>query len=325
MAYIATQAIETAKKAPTGPNPQNRIGQTIKNTTGYPNTAVGGGPAGGGNPGVTSPGPTTPGTTAPQSTAPPTPAASPPTYDYLTDPVLVQINAQQQMVIAQAQASALAQQKAALIAYGDPSLAMSVLGDQATADAAAANPTSTLATLAATNATNIRSTNETENKSNLFYSSDRGYQLGLGQQAYLANQASAASSLQSSLGGISTNLLASEQAAYNAEAQAQEDAYNRALANPVGVTPTATPTTSGAAASAISTAQASAKANGLSTGSTPLQVGPGAIAGITPTPTATPGGVLTAAQKLAAGKVGLTQSSTLAQALASSQKQSRLG
>lgn len=230
-----------AIKAPTGPNPQNRAGQVVKNTTGYPATSPGGGPAGGGNPGVTAPG-ASPGTTAPQSTGPSTPAASPPTYDYLTDPILVQVNATQGMAIAQAQASALAQQKAALIAYGDPNLAMSVLGDQATADAAAANPTSTLATMAATNATNVRGINETENKSNLFYSSDRGYQQGLSQQTYLANQASAASGLQSSLGGISTQLLASEQAAYNAEAQAQEDAYNRALANPVGV---AAPTTTG--------------------------------------------------------------------------------
>lgn len=233
---------DSSYKAPTGPNPQNRYGQTARNTTNYPSNATGGGTRGG-NPGVTSPGPSAPASppTAPQSPA----AASPPSYNYLDDPVLVQIAAQQQMVIAQAQASALAQQKAALIAYGDPNLAMSVLGDKATADAAAANTGSTLATLAAQNASTVRGANEAENKSNLFYSSDRGYQLGLAQQAYLQNQAGAASGLQSTLGGISTQLLASEQAAWNAEAQAAEDAYNRALAHPVGIpgqTTTTTPT-----------------------------------------------------------------------------------
>ncbi len=239
----------TAKKAATGPNPQNRYGSTaqVNKQTGQivPGQNNAGGVPGGGNPGVTSPGPSAPpappATTPQPPTAPTAPAASPPIYDYTTDPILQQINAQQGMVIAQAQSAALAQQKAALIAYGDPNLAMSVLGDKLTADAAAGNTGSTLATLAAQNATNIRGTNETENKSNLFYSSDRGYQLGLGQQAYLQNQAGAASALQSSLGGISTQLLASEQAAWNAEAQAQSDAYNRALSHPVGI-PSQAPT-----------------------------------------------------------------------------------
>ncbi len=241
----------TVKKANTGPNPQKkkqagpaRAAQTAKNTTGYTGYQ---GPATPTNQGVTAPGaqPVTPVSQPPAAEpAQPTPAAAPPTYDYTTDPILQQIMASQQMAISQAQAQALAQQKQTLIAYGDPGLAMSLLNDKLTADAAAGNSTSTLAQLAAANASNVRGTNSAENKANLFYSSDRGYQLGLAQQAYLQNQSDASNAVQGTLGGISANLLAAEQAAWNAEAQAQEDAYNRALQHPVGV-PQPQPVTGG--------------------------------------------------------------------------------
>ena len=213
------------KKAATGPNPQAR-----RNTTGLREP---GGRAV--NQGITTPGAT------PHATQPP--AGQPPqyTFDYSTDPILQQITAQQQMVVAQAQADSLAQQKAALISYGDPNLAMSVLGDKLTADAAANNPGSALAQLAAKNQSDKRSLTETENKSNLLYSSDYGYQSGLLQKSYLGSQANAAADVQGKLGTIGTQLLAAEQAAYDKDIQAQQDAYTRALANPVGI-PTPTPT-----------------------------------------------------------------------------------
>lgn len=172
-------------------------------------------------------------------------------FDFATDPALQMVMAQQQLAITQAQSTALAQEKAALIAYGDPNLALAITGDKLTAEAAAGNTGSTLATLAANNQQTVRGINENENKANLWYSSDRGYQLGLQQQAYLQNQASAASGVQSSIGGIQNNLLAAEQAAWNAEAQAQEDAYQRALQAPVGV-PTSTTTTAGGGGTPVS-------------------------------------------------------------------------
>ena len=205
--------VNSVQKAATGPNPSPPTNGQVPPAQ---------------NQGVTQAGAATQGT--PVISQPPAL-----TYDYSSDPILQLVMGQQQLAISQAQAQALAQQKAALIAYGDPNLALSVLGDQTTADAAKNNASSTLAQLAATNAQNVRGVNTTENAANLWYSSDRGYQLGLAQQSYLNNQSAAAGSLQSNLGSIGTNLLAAEQAAYNAEAQAQQDAYNRALANPIGV------------------------------------------------------------------------------------------
>lgn len=227
------------KKAPTGPNPQNRSSQAARNTTGLRGDSG----AGAANRGVSSTGatPHAAGTGAQQ----PAPSY---TFDYSTDPILQQINAQQTMVIAQSQADALAQQKAALIAYGDPNLAMSVLGDKLTADAAANNPDSALAQLAAKNQSDTRDLTESENKSNLLYSSDYGYKSGLLQKAYLGSQANAAADVQGKLGTIGSQLLAAEQAAYDKEIQGQQDAYTRALQNPVGIpTPTATALQSGVA------------------------------------------------------------------------------
>lgn len=213
-------------KAATGPNPQSS--QAAKNTTGYTGAGnISQAPAA--NRGVTQPGAAA---IQPGAVAPPPAAPAPPTgqYDYSTDPIYQMIMAQQGLAIQQAQSASLAQQQQALIAYGSPSLAMALLGDQNVASAAAANSSSTLAQLAATNQQNVRGINNTENQNNLFYSSDRGYQLGLNQQAYLNNQSSAASNVQGNLSSIQAQLLAQEQAAYNAEAQGAQDAYNRAIA-----------------------------------------------------------------------------------------------
>lgn len=217
----------TPHKARTGPNPQQAgdLGAAL----GY--QAVTGTGRAGVNQAVTAAG-----TAQPPKPAGATVPGGQVTYDYSNDPALQLITGQQQMVVAQAQQQALAAQKQALIAYGDPGLAMAVLGDQGTALAAGGNPASTLATLAAGNQKNVRDINEAENKNNLFFSSDRGYQLGLAQQSYLQQQGKAAGDLQSSLGDIGTKLLAAEQSAYNTETQAQIAAYNRAVKNPIGIT-----------------------------------------------------------------------------------------
>ena len=205
MALVLDDAV--AQKAATGPNPQNRGGNQAVGTPSASGNARGG--------------------------------AAPPTnrlvYDYSTDPILQQIVAQQNMVIAQAQQDALAQQKAALIGYGDPHLAMSVLGDKLTAEAAANNPGSTLATLTAKQQSDTRDLNEAENKANLFYSSDAGYKLGQLGQSYLQQQAQAAGAVGQQLGTIGTQLLAQKQAAFNQDTNAQLAAYGRAVKNPVGV------------------------------------------------------------------------------------------
>lgn len=176
-------------------------------------------------------GPSTASTPAPsQPSAPPTGPQS--STDWTTDPIYQLVLGQQNLAIAQAKAEALKEQTQALIAYGDPNLALAVTGDENVANAARANKASTLAQLMAQNSQNVRNINETENKNNLWYSSDRGYQQGLAQQTYLFNQANALTNVQGTLGSISSNLLAAEQQAYLAEEQAATDAYNRAVQNP---------------------------------------------------------------------------------------------
>lgn len=215
MALVLNDAAN-AKKAPTGPNPQGRLPAAV-------NQGVA--PAGAG---------------ANQATGaqPAAPIGAKTTYDYSSDPILQLTTANSNLAIQQAQAAALAQQKQQLIQYGDPGLALAILGDKNTADAAAANTSSTLAQLAAKNKQAVRDTNETENKANLTFSSDRGYKLGLAQQAYLNDQSAAAGSLQSNLTGINQDVLAATQKAAGDEISAASAAYNRAIKNPIGVTQT---------------------------------------------------------------------------------------
>lgn len=170
------------------------------------------------------------------NTTPSNPAAAPPpaaqSVDWTSDPIYQLVTGQQNLAIANAKAEALKQQSQALIAYGDPNLALAVTGDPNVAEAARQNKASTLAQMVATNQKNVRDINENENQQNLFYSSDRGYQLGLNQQAYLYNQANSYQGVQGQLSNIGTQLLAQEQNAYQAEQQAAADAYNRAVQNP---------------------------------------------------------------------------------------------
>jgi hypothetical protein len=202
---------------------------------------------------------------------PPTPSTAP-TTDWTSDPIYQLALGQNETAVKNAQAAALTSRIQALIAYGDPRLALAVTGDQNVADAAAANQGSTLAQLIAGNAKTVRDTNESENQANLWYSSDRGYQLGLAQQNYLNNASGALSNVQGQLGTIGANLLAQQQGAYANEAQAASAAYSRAIANPIGL-PTSTPDIqSQVAASKAANPQAAGSNGSLFTysGSTPM-------------------------------------------------------
>lgn len=226
-------AVMNNSKAPTGPNPQKRLapneGYGLLNP-GTTNPRVPAKPAA--PPAAAPPPPPGP----PAQPQPPTqqpfvwnPGPMPTTFDYSADPILQQITMQQGLAVQQAQSDALARQKADLIAYGDPNLAMSLLGDQGTAEAAAANPTSTLAQLAAQNKANVRDINESTNKQNLAYSSELGRQLGLNQYGFLSNQAQAAAEEQARLSQINSGVLSAKNSAADRLAQANSDAWQRAV------------------------------------------------------------------------------------------------
>lgn len=193
-----------------------------------------GGDAPGAQPPPTAPsGPSTKtGATPSGPTGPPPTTAAP---DWTADPIYQLVLGQENLAIAQAKAEALKEETQALIAYGDYNLALAVTGDKNVALAAQANKASTLNRLIAQNKSNVRGVNDTENKNNLFYSSDRGYQLGLAQQAYLNNSADALGGVNGQINTITQNLLATEQNAYLAEQQAAQAAYGRAVQNPPGV------------------------------------------------------------------------------------------
>jgi hypothetical protein len=157
-------------------------------------------------------------------------APDPALYDLSTDPILMQIRAANQQAIAAAEAAALAQQKQLLIEYGDPDLAMSLLKDQGTSQAAAQNPYSTRQTLKRTYEQGVGGINEALNKRNLFYSSTRGQELGKAASAYGAAQSQASGSLQNALSGISQGLLSTRQEAASRETEGLQEAYQNALA-----------------------------------------------------------------------------------------------
>lgn len=175
-----------------------------------------------------------PNTTGKATPSNPTPAPMQ-GIDWTGDPIYQLVLGQQNLAIANAKAEALKEQTQALIAYGDPNLALAVTGDPNVAEAARQNKASTLAQMVAGNQKNVRDINNNSAQNNLFYSSNRGYNLGLNQQTYLYNQASAYQGIQGNLSNIATNLLAQEQQAYMQEQQAASDAYNRAVQNPPGV------------------------------------------------------------------------------------------
>lgn len=142
--------------------------------------------------------------------APPAASAStaptPPAYDVNLDPTVQAISTLTGKTDEEAKAAALKQKQDLLLGYGDQNLASSVLGDQSIAQAAAQNPTSTLAQLADARGRNQKTLTEGLNGANLLYS---GYRVNQEQQAandYQNQLAQAAANVGGALSGVDSNL-----------------------------------------------------------------------------------------------------------------------
>lgn len=151
-----------------------------------------------------------------------------PYYSLDTDPILAAIRAQNQQMIANAEASAEAQRSKLLLQYGDPELARQ-FGGETQATAAEQNPFSILKMLQRQYEENTYGANEALNKSNLFYSSTRGTELGNLARALDQGRAEAGSTLQDALGGISQGLLDVRGQAQGRETDALNQAYQNQL------------------------------------------------------------------------------------------------
>lgn len=151
---------------------------------------------------------------------------APPTPDQLSqDPILQQIRAAGQMAVQQARQGALANAENSLIGYGGTKVPdslrslyggdtsnpiLAALTDSATAQAAEANPDSTLKQLARTDLQNNAGIDQGENANNLFYSSDRGNRLGAEADQYRGAQGTAAQNLAGLLGQANQGVLDTE-------------------------------------------------------------------------------------------------------------------
>lgn len=154
-------------------------------------------------------------------------APTPGAYDINTDPALQQVTALTGMNDEQARAQAMKQKRDELLAYGDPNLAQSLLGDSTLAQAAGQNPTSTLAGLGQQRDRNTHNLTEGLNQANLLYG---GYRITQEQQAAQDFQnalAQAAGGVNSSLGGIDSNLAQTLGQNQSQRTQAMLDAYGR--------------------------------------------------------------------------------------------------
>lgn len=128
-------------------------------------------------------------------------------YDLNTDPALQQIQSLVGMSNQQAQSSALKQRQDLLLAYGDPGVAGAVLGtSDPIAQAAGQNPNSTVAQLGQSHDRNVKQLLESLNGQNLGYSGYRVTQEQQVGQDYQNALAQAAAGLNSSLGGVDSNL-----------------------------------------------------------------------------------------------------------------------
>lgn len=182
-------------------------------------------PAGGGS-SVPSSTPPSSSTSNNAPTAPPPPNQ----YDLSSDPVLQQVQASVTAANSQAQAQALAQQKSALLAYGDPVLAKTILGakDPTYLAIMGGDPESQLAQLGRQYGQERRQFDTTIDPS-LVNSGYRVEQEGNMAQAYQDALAQAASGIQSQLQGYQSDLSSEEAQQAQALSQAVSDAYNRAL------------------------------------------------------------------------------------------------
>lgn len=155
-----------------------------------------------------------------------------PQAPWASDPILVQAQAAWNRRMANAESSALGERQRLLVEYGSPELARSLLGQggESYASAAEQNPFSVLANLRRGYQQNEQGLNEGLNQRNLFYSSTRGDELGRLATGYQGQQAEAAGGVQSALDAISQNLLSGRESAEDALLSAQQEAYQRWLA-----------------------------------------------------------------------------------------------
>lgn len=160
-------------------------------------------------------------------------------YNYNTDPVLTQIKQSNVKRRADADAVALAERARLKVQFGGDAT-----GDLYT-QAGKANPQSVYGQLARGHKEGVRSLEESANKANLGYSSERFYQLGREGDAYLGRLQGAATSQQDALAQIAKNLLNIYDTANTSDQSALGDAYTRsltrALKNDTGAPPPTTP------------------------------------------------------------------------------------
>jgi hypothetical protein len=150
-------------------------------------------------------------------------------FDFSGDPILARIRALNAQNISQAEASALAQRKRAEIGYGyDPALQYE---DSSTQEAAKQNPFSALAQLLFGHTQRAGNLDESLNKANLFYSGERGKQVGLEGRQYTLEQTNAQGNYQNTMDAIAQAVLQAKMQAQQQEVQAESDAYGRSINN----------------------------------------------------------------------------------------------
>lgn len=154
------------------------------------------------------------------------------TFDLSSDPVLAQIKTLADKSVADAQTGALDAKKQALIRFGDPTLATSLLGDTNTAAAAGQNPDSTLAQLLFQHQQQDQGIDQASNANNTFYGSAHANQLGDEAKNYELNRANAQNALYDLLTQADQGVSAAEQNAQGQYIAALPDAYSRAIAQP---------------------------------------------------------------------------------------------
>lgn len=168
------------------------------------------------------------------ASAPRAPATNANGVDYSSDPVLQRIHALNETGRQDAASSALAGRKQALIGHGyDPSIDQSgadraLFPDEQTLQAAQSNPFSTLSQLKHNEDVAVSGLEDKLNKANLYYSSERGNQLGEAGRDYQLALSQASSNRDSQLGSLASALLGARQQADQSDIGAESDAYSRA-------------------------------------------------------------------------------------------------
>jgi len=158
-----------------------------------------------------------------------TPPGSPYSFDFTADPVLQTIRAMSERNISAAEAAATGARSTALESFGyDPALE-SLYGDANVAGVARANPFSTLSTISRAHAQRGRDLSGALAQRNLGYSSYGNEQVANEQHAYLGEQTAATQKLQQALAAISEGVAGTRETEAERDAQAAQDAYERAL------------------------------------------------------------------------------------------------